>query len=285
MATIDDLIARAQAYATQLVQAQISDLPAVRSTSEALHTLAQVEIDIRGIGTDLLDLNQAGLLTSADQAAFDQLRANTKAAQARLLAFVRNIFADQPQVLAQLPTTTQLAPALSDPIYQTPPPTNPSTNAIGPWGIAGIVVAILIALGLMVYLGTKMYESFDGLVDLYVLQEQTRQLRALYDARTAALQACIQDRQRQQLETTSCYGYVEQLVPTPQSALAQRPDPSSSNAIWWFLGGLATFGVVLGVGIYLAKASEKKRLEGYREVSGSQLLDARDDYNLELDDA
>lgn len=285
MATIDELIARAQAYAEQLVQAQIRDLPAVRSTQEAVQTLSQIEFDLRTIGSDLVDLNTAGLLTQRDVQAFNQLRANVKAAQSRLLEFVRNVFNNQPSVLAHLPTSTVLAPPLDNPIYRTPPPADHSTLPVdmAGWAIAGIIVAALIALGLMVYLGTKMYETFDGLVDLYVLHEQSEQMRALYEARRHALETCLQDRQRQGLETTECYGYVEQLVPTPNSALVPRPQPGS-NAIWWFLGGLATFGAIVGVGIYLAKASEKKKLSGYREVSGDRLLASRDDYNLEIDD-
>lgn len=285
MSTIDDLVTRARAYAAQLVQQQIDDLPAVHSASEATQVLAQVETDLHTIGTDLLDLNDAGLLTPQDQQAFDMLRANVKAAQQRLLEFVRNVFADQPAVLAQLPRSTMLAPPLTDPFYRAPPSSGANMPVnMSAWAIAGIIIAVLIALGLMVYLGTKMYESFDGLVDLYVLQEQTRQMRALYDARMQALNTCLQDRQRQGLDTTQCYGYAEQLVPTPRSALAQRPDPSSSSAIWWFLGGLATFGAVVGLGIYLAKRSEHKRLEGYREVTPRRMLSSRDDYNLEIGD-
>lgn len=289
--TFDELIASARARAQELLRQQIENLPAVRTTEEALRVLQAIELDMVVIGHELKALDEAHLLNRADTQAFDRLRNNLQIAQQRLLVFVRGVFANRPDVLRMIPMTAPLAPPAGSTLYAEDPATHSTaTNALGAWAIAGIIIAVLIALGLMVYMGSRIYDTFDGLVDLYMLNEQSEQMRDLYAARLAALQQCMRDQQQQHQPTEFCYGAAQQLVPTPQSALVPLPPRSKSNALWWFIGGMAVVAGLVGVGAYLAyrkpersETKSTKGVRGYRELAAADFDDAHDsDYQLEV---
>ena len=289
--TFDELVASARARAQELLRQQIAELPAVRTTEEALRVLQAIELDMVVIGHELKALTDAHLIKREDVQAFDRLRNNLNLAQRRLLVFVREVFVGHSEILRRLPSTAPLAPPAGSPLYVEDPATHSTaTNALGPWAIAGIIVAALIALGLMVYMGSRIYDSFDGLVDLYVMQEQTRQMRELYEARLAALQQCIREQEQQHHPTEFCYGAATQLVPTPQSALVPLPPRDKSYALWWFIGGMAVVAGLVGLGAYLAyrkpdhePKKSTKGVRGYHEVDPADFDDDHDsNYQLEV---
>jgi hypothetical protein len=280
--TFDQLIARAQATAQRLLREQLEHFPAVRSTEEAMRVLHDIELDVYGVGHELVELQDAGLLTQGDVLAFNQLRTNLQAAQRRLLVFIRGIFFDRQDVLARLPTSIPLAPMLG-PSYRNPTlPENMSA-----WAIAGIVIAILIALGMMVYAASRLYDSFDGLVDLYILREQSQQMHELYTARLEALRQCIAARQAAGQPDADCYNNATQVVPTPAAALVPRA-PKSSSGLWWFLGGMAVVAGLVGLGAYLVyrkpSPGSTKGIRGYRQLSAEHFDEGHDsDYQLEVE--
>lgn len=289
--TFDELVAAARQRAEQLLRSQLEHLPAVRSTEEALNLLHDIEQDVFAIGGELTELREGGLLKQEDITAFDRIRVNLRAAQQRLLTFVRGVFAGHPEVLRQLPTTAPLAPALAQNTYTQPHGTQLPVN-MAPWAIAGIIIAALIALGLLVYLGSRIYNTFDGLVDLYVLREQSQQMRDLYEARRAALAQCMAEQRRLNQPTSMCYGAAAQMAPTPQQALVPLP-PVKDNTIYWFIGGGLAVAALVGLGAWLvyrgrgSNESERPRrrraVDGYRQLSADTFDDAHDsDYNLEV---
>lgn len=165
-----------------------------------------------------------------------------------------------------------------------------------PLMIAGGIVAVLAALGLMYLYAAEIAHIIDDLTTVYVAHARAAQQTELLEARRAAFEACSSRGSSE----SDCRAEALDLAPTPREAGTEVPDAPGPRSPGWTWGqiGLAVAGgvvvvAVLGGFFIVARQSWRSSygFGGYHNVPVSRVgplpkavgdLHGKSSYNLEV---
>lgn len=224
--------------------------------------MRDAELRLEAARWKLIGLDAAGLATSGDFDAYDNVRRNIFASTRRIVDPFRSwLSATDARAAARVPTP-QLAPAvtpgsgrqlLAQQSAQQQGRTQGLGNPLlaggavvggaGAWMICGLILAIIAALALVV-IGVAVTAVMVR--DSIIAEKQTEQLRMLYENRKQVYDDC----RASGGSPEGCAQTAARLVPVPNEALVPNDNGAGWSWIGWTAAAAALIALV-GAGVYV----------------------------------